>query len=81
MRGKYLYAAKILSEVLLAHIRETLDYRACSNLDSDFDGLSNHVEVLLGTNLNDADTDDDGLSDAIEGAKRPELHSAHCPNI
>ncbi|MEM3611761.1 MAG: hypothetical protein QW620_06520, partial [Thermoplasmata archaeon] len=49
--------------------QETLDWRACSNLDSDFDGLSNHVEVLLGTNPNDADTDDDGLSDGDEVQK------------
>ncbi|MEM3493594.1 MAG: hypothetical protein QXD15_04480, partial [Thermoplasmata archaeon] len=49
--------------------QETLDYRACSNLDSDFDGLSNHVEVLLGTDPNDGDTDDDGLSDGDEVQK------------
>ncbi|MCX8173660.1 MAG: hypothetical protein N3F63_03510 [Thermoplasmata archaeon] len=46
--------------------QETLDWRACSNLDADFDGLSNQVEALLGTSPNDADTDDDGLSDGDE---------------
>lgn len=34
--------------------------------DSDSDGLSDHEELLLGTNPNSADTDGDGLSDFSE---------------
>lgn len=35
-------------------------------LDSDGDGLSDHLEQFLGTNPNDADTDDDGVLDGRE---------------
>jgi hypothetical protein len=49
--------------------QETLDYRACANLDSDFDGLSNRIEQEIGTDPNDADYDDDGLSDGDEVLK------------
>ena len=34
--------------------------------DLDGDGLSNEIEAELGTNPNDADTDDDGLQDGLE---------------
>jgi large repetitive protein len=35
-------------------------------LDSDGDGLSDAVELLIGTNPNDADSDDDGVLDGAE---------------
>ena len=34
--------------------------------DDDGDGLDNNTEVTIGTNPNDPDTDDDGISDGIE---------------
>ncbi|MBK8256574.1 MAG: DUF11 domain-containing protein [Polyangiaceae bacterium] len=37
-----------------------------ANADDDGDGLSNSVEITLGTNPNDGDSDDDGLSDGLE---------------
>jgi uncharacterized repeat protein (TIGR01451 family) len=36
------------------------------NVDTDGDGLSDKVEVFLGSNPNDADTDDDGVIDGLE---------------
>ncbi|MFO0760840.1 MAG: MopE-related protein [Byssovorax sp.] len=36
------------------------------NLDSDGDGLSDGLEIALGSNPNDADTDDDGVIDGQE---------------
>jgi hypothetical protein len=37
-----------------------------SNLDADHDGLTTAQETARGTNPNDIDTDDDGLSDGLE---------------
>ena len=34
--------------------------------DTDGDGLANSVEIVLGTNVNEVDTDDDGLEDGWE---------------
>ena len=34
--------------------------------DTDGDGLTDDTEALLGTNPNDADTDDDGIADGVE---------------
>ncbi len=39
---------------------------ACLSLDTDNDGLTNGQEILLGTNLNEADTDGDGIEDLSE---------------
>ena len=38
----------------------------CSQTDSDGDGLTNFFEGRLGTNPNDADDDNDGISDGLE---------------
>ncbi len=38
-----------------------------ADADSDEDGLSNSVEITMGTNPQKADTDDDGLNDSEEG--------------
>ena len=40
------------------------------SVDSDADGLSDSLEVELGTNPNDADTDDGGVNDGSEDADR-----------
>jgi uncharacterized repeat protein (TIGR01451 family)/MYXO-CTERM domain-containing protein len=37
-----------------------------TNDDNDMDGLSNNLEVTLGTDPNDADSDDDGVLDGLE---------------
>ena len=37
-----------------------------SDIDTDYDGLIDVIESVLGTNLTDQDTDDDGLSDGEE---------------
>ncbi|MEL0583844.1 MAG: S8 family serine peptidase [Candidatus Thiodiazotropha sp. (ex. Lucinoma kazani)] len=36
------------------------------NVDSDWDGVINGFETILGTNMYDNDSDDDGISDGIE---------------
>ncbi|UCF07908.1 MAG: hypothetical protein JSW28_09760, partial [Thermoplasmata archaeon] len=46
--------------------QEVYDGRPMLNLDSDFDGLENGIEILMGTNPNDADTDNDGVLDGQE---------------
>ena len=38
----------------------------CSRLDSDGDGLTDDIEIMIGTDPRDPDTDDDGLTDAEE---------------
>ena len=38
----------------------------CKGLDSDGDGLPDDVEILIGTDPNDADSDDDGVDDGTE---------------
>ncbi|MDI3283426.1 MopE-related protein [Polyangium sp. 15x6] len=42
------------------------DDQQLSNLDNDGDGLTNQLEFFLGSNPNDADTDDDGVLDGDE---------------
>jgi Bacterial TSP3 repeat len=42
------------------------DDKTAANLDSDKDGLSDALEKLIGTNPNDADSDDDGVKDGDE---------------
>jgi hypothetical protein len=37
-----------------------------AGLDEDSDGLTNLIEFALGTNINNADTDEDGIADNIE---------------
>ncbi|HUQ11927.1 MAG TPA: hypothetical protein VM146_16550 [Steroidobacteraceae bacterium] len=44
---------------------------ACLSADSDGDGLTNTQEDALGTDRNDADTDNDGISDGIEAGTNP----------
>ena len=46
--------------------QEGYDARPAINLDSDFDGIENGLEILIGTNPNDADTDNDGILDGAE---------------
>lgn len=50
----------------IANHQETYDGRPAVNDDSDFDGLSNTIELASGTNPNDADSDDDGVMDGKE---------------
>ncbi|MDI1481161.1 MopE-related protein [Polyangium sp. y55x31] len=42
------------------------DDQQLANLDNDGDGLTNQLEVFLGSNPNDADSDDDGVLDGDE---------------
>nr|CAA6820753.1 MAG: Unknown protein [uncultured Thiotrichaceae bacterium] len=44
---------------------------ALSHLDSDFDGLSDEIERILGTDPQLMDTDGDGLSDGVEVGNEP----------
>ncbi|NOQ53961.1 MAG: hypothetical protein GQ558_05085, partial [Thermoplasmata archaeon] len=46
--------------------QEVYDGRKCLNVDSDFDGLKNNIELIFGTNPYDADTDNDGVTDGAE---------------
>jgi len=44
------------------------DFILFSNVDSDDDGLTDDIEAILGTDHDDADTDDDGILDGDEDA-------------
>jgi len=56
-----------------------------SAVDSDKDGLTNTVEILLGTDPNNPDTDGDGLTDGTEDAnhngKKTLMRPAHLTPI
>ncbi|MHA1138440.1 MAG: hypothetical protein ACTSSE_18320 [Candidatus Thorarchaeota archaeon] len=49
-----------------ANGQETIDGRPALNMDSDFDGIINPIEVAYGLNKDDADTDNDGILDGDE---------------
>ncbi len=54
-----------LTNYVVLH-QEVYDGRKCLNIDSDFDGLTNNIELIFGTNPYDADTDNDGVTDGAE---------------
>jgi len=47
-----------------------LEYDFYLHTDSDNDGLSDEMEISIGTNPNNADTDNDGLLDGVEDANQ-----------
>ena len=49
-----------------AALRHLQVREACELFDSDLDGLADQAELIIGTNIYQADTDDDGLTDLQE---------------
>jgi hypothetical protein len=63
------YDQKIATGVdILAEGEATQNFVLYSLIDSDDDGLLDDIEAILGTDPNDADTDDDGILDGDEDA-------------
>ncbi len=51
------------------------------NADDDNDGLSNDLEIFLGSDPNDADSDDDGVLDGNEANPSDDVDGDNKPNI